>query len=98
MSNFSCNSSYVEKIERITKFDAKKANYTHPTMIVVTEWEEFGKKGELDSILTNFDKEIDAASVHQGGQVLVFSFCVPVTLYKCKARIAVGCMETIQSK
>lgn len=41
---FSCNASYLEKTERITKFEAEKVNYNHPNMVVVTEWEEFGAK------------------------------------------------------
>ncbi|KAK6022574.1 Hexokinase, partial [Ostertagia ostertagi] len=36
-----CNSSYLEKTSRITKFDAKAKGYKHPNMVVVTEWEEF---------------------------------------------------------
>ncbi|KAK6023192.1 Hexokinase, partial [Ostertagia ostertagi] len=67
---YGCNSSYLEKTSRITKFDAKAKGYKHPNMVVVTEWEEFGSKGELDSVLTQFDKEIDAASVHQGKQII----------------------------
>ena len=44
VKDFSCNSSYVEKTERITKFNAQAANYSHPTMVIVTEWEEFGSQ------------------------------------------------------
>lgn len=67
---YGCNSSYLEKTSRITKFDAKARGYDHDNMIVVTEWEEFGKHGELDDILTQFDREVDAASVHKGKQLI----------------------------
>lgn len=66
---FRCNSSYLEETAKITKFDAKTANYKHENMVIVTEWEEFGSKGELADILTSFDKEIDDSSVHQGKQM-----------------------------
>uniref|UniRef100_A0A1I7XRW2 hexokinase n=1 Tax=Heterorhabditis bacteriophora TaxID=37862 RepID=A0A1I7XRW2_HETBA len=69
---YGCNSSYLEKTSKITKFDAVSMGYSHPNMVVVTEWEEFGSKGELDAILTQFDREIDAASVHQGKQMYRF--------------------------
>lgn len=55
-------------MDRIKKFDAAKAKYKHSHMIVVTEWEEFGDRGELDGILTSFDREVDANSVHRGKQ------------------------------
>ncbi|KAF8374215.1 hxk-3, partial [Pristionchus pacificus] len=64
---YGCNSSYLEKTERIKKLDSP---YPHKEMVVVTEWEEFGANGELEDILTPFDKEIDAASVHQGKQMV----------------------------
>ncbi|CAI4224558.1 unnamed protein product [Auanema sp. JU1783] len=67
---YGCNASYLEKTEKITKFNAQEAGYTHPSMVVVTEWEEFGSKGDLDDILTQFDREIDDASVHQGKQII----------------------------
>ena len=67
---YGCNSSYLEDTEKLTKFDAKAANYHHKKMVVVTEWEEFGSKGELKDILTPFDKEIDQASVHRGKQII----------------------------
>ncbi|CAJ0579853.1 unnamed protein product, partial [Mesorhabditis spiculigera] len=67
---YGCNSSYLEKTQNIGKFDAATAGYHHPSMVVVTEWEEFGSNGELDEILTQFDTEIDKASVHQGKQII----------------------------
>ncbi|KAL3081654.1 hypothetical protein niasHT_033065 [Heterodera trifolii] len=67
---YGCNSSYLEEVDKIKKFDAKGANYKHDKMVIVTEWEEFGKKGELADVLTSFDHEIDQASVHRGKQII----------------------------
>lgn len=41
----------------------------HICLVVVTEWEEYGKNGELDDVLTQFDREVDEASVHKGKQM-----------------------------
>lgn len=38
-------------------------------MVIDTEWEEFGARGELDSVRTEFDLEIDESSVHKGKQM-----------------------------
>lgn len=67
---YGCNSSYLEETKNITKFNAKEAGYNHEKMVVVTEWEEFGNNGELDDILTVYDKEVDQASVHKGKQLI----------------------------
>lgn len=66
---FSCNSSYLEETSKIKKFDSITAGYKHEKMVIVTEWEEFGSKGELSDILTSFDQEIDNSSVHKGKQM-----------------------------
>ncbi|CAJ0931293.1 unnamed protein product, partial [Mesorhabditis belari] len=67
---YGCNSSYLEKTSNIGKFDATASGYPHQNMVVVTEWEEFGSNGELQDILTQFDLEIDEASVHRGKQII----------------------------
>lgn len=67
---YGCNSSYLEKTSNITKFNAVDRGYKHENMVVVTEWEEFGSNGELDDILTQFDRENDEASVHKGKQII----------------------------
>jgi hexokinase len=67
---YGCNSSYLEETEKITKLNANKYGYKHEHMVVVTEWEEFGALGELEPILTSFDREIDNASVHKGKQII----------------------------
>ena len=42
-------------------------------MVIDTEWGGFGDRGEADYILTNYDKLIDARSVHPGVQMFVLS-------------------------
>lgn len=67
---YGCNSSYLEETSKIKKFDSITAGYKHEKMVIVTEWEEFGSKGELSDILTSFDQEIDNSSVHKGKQII----------------------------
>ncbi|KAH7729239.1 hexokinase [Aphelenchoides avenae] len=67
---FRCNSAYLEDTSKIKKFNAKANGYNHDKMVVVTEWEEFGANGELNDVLTPFDKEVDDASVHKGKQII----------------------------
>ena len=38
-------------------------------MIVNTEWGGFGNQGELDFILTKWDRRVDATSVNPGKQI-----------------------------
>ncbi|KAI6214235.1 Phosphotransferase [Aphelenchoides besseyi] len=56
--------------KKITKFDSKAAEYPQKKMVVVTEWEEFGNNGELNDVLTQFDREVDENSVHKGKQLV----------------------------
>uniref|UniRef100_F1KVA2 Phosphotransferase n=1 Tax=Ascaris suum TaxID=6253 RepID=F1KVA2_ASCSU len=67
---YGCNSSYLEDTAKVKKFNAAARNYKHEKMVVVTEWEEFGSHGKLSHILTQFDHEIDDASVHKGKQMI----------------------------
>lgn len=67
---YGCNASYLEDTAGIKKFSSTATGYKFDKMVVVTEWEEFGEKGELDIILTKFDREIDEASVHKGRQMI----------------------------
>ncbi|KHJ41467.1 hypothetical protein D918_08430 [Trichuris suis] len=46
------------------------ANINGIQMIIDTEWEEFGRNGELDFIKTTYDREIDQQSVHKGRQLI----------------------------
>ena len=66
---YGCNSSYLEETKNIEKFNPQTGKYPHDKMVIVTEWEEFGSNGELEDILTPFDKEIDENSVHKGKQM-----------------------------
>ncbi|VDK47910.1 unnamed protein product [Anisakis simplex] len=72
---YGCNSSYLEETAKIKKFDAAAHHYRHEKMVVVTEWEEFGAHGKLAHVLTQFDHEIDNASVHKGKQMYLFAVC-----------------------
>ena len=38
-------------------------------MIVNTEWGAFGDNGELDYIVTKWDRNVDAASLNPGKQI-----------------------------
>jgi len=38
-------------------------------MVVNTEWGAFGNQGELDFILTKWDREVDRLSVNPGKQI-----------------------------
>ena len=38
-------------------------------MIVNTEWGAFGNQGELDFILTKWDREVDKLSINPGKQI-----------------------------
>ncbi|VDP20633.1 unnamed protein product [Soboliphyme baturini] len=67
---YGCNASYLEEVANIKKFDASEANYHFPNMVIDTEWEEFGRDGELDFIRTPFDIEVDHNSVHKGKQII----------------------------
>ncbi|VDN57753.1 unnamed protein product [Dracunculus medinensis] len=67
---YGCNSSYLEDSKNIKKINLNAAGYKHDKMIVVTEWEEFGAKGELNCIFNKFDRQVDAASVHRGRQLI----------------------------
>ncbi|EJW88941.1 hexokinase [Wuchereria bancrofti] len=67
---YGCNSSYLEDTAKIKKFNAAASGYKFDKMVVVTEWEEFGEKGELAAVLTQFDRDIDEVSVHKGKQMI----------------------------
>jgi len=67
---YGCNAAYLEDVVNIKKFDADGTGYKFPKMVINTEWEEFGGRGELEDIKTQFDKEIDENSVHKGKQII----------------------------
>uniref|UniRef100_A0A158R513 Phosphotransferase n=1 Tax=Syphacia muris TaxID=451379 RepID=A0A158R513_9BILA len=68
---YGCNSAYLEKAENVKTLDMKKVRYDEfKTMVMVTEWEEFGQNGEFETMLTEWDREVDEHSVHKGKQML----------------------------
>ena len=55
-------------MDQVELFDGDKS--TGPKhMIVNTEWGAFGNQGELDFMITKWDKRVDAASVNPGKQI-----------------------------
>lgn len=68
---YGCNSAFLENASNVKTLDMKKIRYDEfKTMVMVTEWEEFGQHGEFDEILTEFDRDVDTFSVHRGKQML----------------------------
>ncbi|KHJ48832.1 Hexokinase [Trichuris suis] len=60
------NASYLEDVKRIVKL--KGVQYDYDKMIVDTEWGGFGDRGEAEFIKTQYDRIVDARSVHPGVQ------------------------------
>lgn len=69
------NAAYIEKIEAcefMRKLECEKSVYRPPeedSVIINMEWGAFGEKGELEPYLTDFDQELDLASLHPRKQV-----------------------------
>jgi len=64
------NACYLEKCDKVgTIGDSEKNGGGTQDMIVNTEWGAFGDKGELDFILTKWDKRVDTASLNPGKQI-----------------------------
>lgn len=61
-----CNACYVEESSNVTTFPNEAGK---PYVIVNTEWGAMGDGGSLDFILTEYDLEVDAASINQGKQL-----------------------------
>lgn len=61
-----CNACYTERTENVDMYTGEK---TKPLMIINTEWGAFGESGELDLIITEFDREIDRNSINPGKQL-----------------------------
>ncbi|XP_043218952.1 hexokinase type 2-like isoform X1 [Amphibalanus amphitrite] len=61
------NACYVERLENVELWDG---SWEEPKQVIVnTEWGAFGSKGELDHVLTEYDREIDQHSINPGRQV-----------------------------
>ncbi|XP_046685104.1 hexokinase type 2 isoform X4 [Homalodisca vitripennis] len=61
-----CNACYTERVENVEMFDGDRSK---PLMIINLEWAAFGDHGELDFIMTEYDKEVDRNSINPGKQV-----------------------------
>merc|ERR1719210_2809943 len=59
------NACYLEEMDKIETIPEGGSNH----MIVNTEWGAFGNQGELDFILTKWDREVDRLSVNPGKQI-----------------------------
>jgi len=61
------NACYVERLEHVELWDG---SWEEPQQVLVnTEWGAFGDSGELDHILTEYDREIDQHSINPGRQL-----------------------------
>jgi len=59
-------------------------------MIINTEWGAFGENGELDFVLTKWDRRVDELSVNPGKQVSNSIFQIIITIsirIFCKLKI-----------
>ncbi|VDP38291.1 unnamed protein product [Heligmosomoides polygyrus] len=64
------NACYMEKLSRIGKLEGELEGDNLPDeMIINTEWGAFGDDGAIDSILTDFDKQVDELSINPGKQL-----------------------------
>uniref|UniRef100_A0A1B6EKF8 Phosphotransferase n=1 Tax=Cuerna arida TaxID=1464854 RepID=A0A1B6EKF8_9HEMI len=61
-----CNACYTERVENVEMFDGDRSK---PLMIINLEWAAFGDHGELDFIMTEYDREVDRKSINPGKQV-----------------------------
>lgn len=62
-----CNAVYVERITEIEMCSQEQTSLNQ--MVVNTEWGEFGANGQLDSILTVYDKQVDLGTRNNGQQI-----------------------------
>lgn len=58
------NACYMEEMRHIDLVEGDEGR-----MCINTEWGAFGDDGVLDDFITNFDREIDAASINPGKQL-----------------------------
>ncbi|CAH8563309.1 unnamed protein product [Heterobilharzia americana] len=59
------NVAYIEESSRVELMTGVK----DPEVVINTEWGAFGERGELDCWRTQFDKSMDAESLHPGKQL-----------------------------
>lgn len=58
------NACYMEELRHVDLVEGDEGR-----MCVNTEWGAFGDDGALDDYLTEFDRDVDAASNNQGKQM-----------------------------
>ncbi|PIO74564.1 Hexokinase [Teladorsagia circumcincta] len=64
------NACYMEKLSRIGKLQGELPEDNLPDeMIINTEWGAFGDDGAMDSVITEFDRQVDANSINPGKQL-----------------------------
>merc|ERR1712241_986311 len=61
------NACYLEHMDKVGLWDGDQEPPRH--MVVNTEWGAFGNDGELDFIMTKWDREVDALSINPGKQI-----------------------------
>ena len=62
------NACYLEDLDKIDLWEGEKS-LASKHMVVNTEWGAFGDHGELDFILTKWDREVDRLSINPGKQI-----------------------------
>ncbi|XP_043209946.1 hexokinase type 2-like isoform X3 [Amphibalanus amphitrite] len=61
------NACYVERLENVGLWDG---DWEEPKQVLInTEWGAFGGGGDLDSVLTEYDRDIDQHSINPGRQL-----------------------------
>jgi hexokinase len=60
------NACYMENLDAVPKFTGDRSRYSQ--VIINTEWGAFGDDGQLDSFMTDFDRELDRLVVNKGQQ------------------------------
>jgi len=61
------NACYLEDIDNVGTWNGDNNEPKH--VIINTEWGAFGNQGELDFILTKWDREVDRDSINPGKQI-----------------------------
>jgi len=63
------NACYLEEVDKVETVGEEGESVGPQQMIVNTEWGAFGDNGELDYIVTKWDRHVDAASLNPGKQI-----------------------------
>ena len=61
------NACYMEKTAAIPKFKGDRSKY--PEVIVNCEWGAFGEHKEIDTWLTDYDREVEKKVINRGEQM-----------------------------